>query len=64
MPDEFAPPAESVRSYSLHLQVAMTIELGEFERWEDIEAEIRDTGSYTLLTPWEDIDVTAVIVNG
>lgn len=51
------------RSYAVTLQVVVAIEEVEDWEWGDIEAQIQDVGSYTLLAPWE-TDVTAVIVPG
>lgn len=55
-----AQVADYVRNYAVTLQVVLTVIGDEETDWEDIEANVEDTGSYTLLTPFES-DVIAVI---
>lgn len=49
------------RNYAVTLQVVVVVEEGDDVNWDDIEAQVQDTGSYTLLAPWE-ADVIAVTV--
>lgn len=49
-----------MRNYALTLQVVVTVIGDEQTDWEDIDAQMEDTGSFTLLAPWES-DVIAVV---